>query len=1175
MQLCGCVWRLLSEMKKTVWKWTILLCLLLACMCASAVAEEIAVHGCAYMDDNANALCDPGETLISGVPISLERFTGDAWEAVVSATTDAYGQYAFEDLSSGEYRLLCQLNDPGFYASAVGTSSQHISGAVVLDGIAAPTEANIALRPAASLAVQAFVDSNADGQRGAYERELSGVLVEVLGGDDVLASGVTDQKGSVLLNTAPGEHALRVTLPDSYAFTTLGEEATAISEPVALTAGSTAAFSIGAYPAGYLSGRAFEDMNNNGVMEDDEPGAADVVVHLSGKRTGIERSLTTDESGEYCFDRLPDDLYTITAELPNGMLYARYSKTGGDRRSIFTGDNLVREFAVKSTAPVADRNIGVVQKGVIYGVAFLDLNYNGLLDEGEAGYAGVTVEAIKLSNNESLGRCVTGEDGSFRLENLRGGDYRLRAILPDDGSIFSQTAEGDADSANLFQQNGSRRESSIQPLSIVSGGEASALIGVARGASVSGTVFQDADYNGCLNGKEKLLSGVKVRAVDENGNVVATSTTGQKGQYLLSGIMPGQYTIQVQRKNDFGFTRLRPAEKGGSFITVLEGDWGTTAPIEIAMAQEITGVNAGMLPSATVSGFFFHDGNDNGLWDGDELGMLNAQVRLLSEDGEIDLVRTPDENGSYFFDGVMPGSYTLTYLLPEHCEMAKLASDGNTVTETVTASFKVAMGEDVQMSLAGAVTLGSFDGFVFNDSNANGVQDAGEAGLSDAFIILSSADVTVKVPSAEDGSFHIAGLRPSDYTLAIQLPYGYIFSRALEAEELLFANRADQTLACSWASLINRTEKAIGAVRPGSIAGEIWMDEDMNAQQSPDEWIMEGLTLTLIDEADGAAVDTIVTAEHGFLFENVRPGSYTVRFSLPEQSTPAGDSAATFRSVGNGMEQKGIVVSEGENVSGLTAGLVSRTSIGGTAWLDENGTRSAVPGVKISLSMDGAVIATAVTDEQGAYRFDGLWPADYTLTAAAAQDAIFARPGDPSYGESASIIADVDTGESRSLHLLMAQHQLDCSILYIKPGKVGDLAWLDENGNGLLDGSERRLAGVSIALMQDDTVVYETVTDAYGYYLFPDVYPGQYVLKATAWPEMDITTPVEKLRIISSCLTSGDGTEAYSDPFTMASGESNMNFDVGFLLKDGCTLPSAAAVEAPGRNWTLLNMPIE
>lgn len=94
----------------------------------------------------------------------------------------------------------------------------------------------------------------------------------------------------------------------------------------------------------------FEDIDNDGVMSQTDPGVAGVTVRIEGKRTGTVRELTTEESGEYLFDFLPDDTYTISATLPEGMLYARYSQTGGDLRSIFTGSNLVREFPVRDAA---------------------------------------------------------------------------------------------------------------------------------------------------------------------------------------------------------------------------------------------------------------------------------------------------------------------------------------------------------------------------------------------------------------------------------------------------------------------------------------------------------------------------------------------------------------------------------------------------------------------------------------------------------------------------------------------------------------------------------------------------------------------------------------------------------------------------------------------------------
>ncbi len=1144
----------------------IFVCMLL--LCFGAMAEGLDISGCAYVDANLNGVCDGGEQLMSGVPVSLERMKNGDWTQVAQATTDEYGRYVLNGLDAGEYRVLCNLNGQTLYVHSIGGARQYDDGSAVQNVTLsnAAVVSDIGLAPSATLEFSAYFDSNADGKRGEHERNLANITVEALYNDQVMARATTNKKGVATLTAAPGEQTLRYVLPEGYGFTVLSPNARQATETVTLSVDGPAQASVAARPVGSFSGMAFEDMNNNGLMDEGEPGASGVTVHLIGQRTKTERTITTDETGLYFFDFLPDDRYTVTAELPEGMLYARYSTKGGDKRSIFTGSTREREFTVKGTAIVTNKNIGVVQKGVISGTAFFDLNYNGLWDADEPGYAGVTVEAIKISTSDSMGKVVTDKNGAFRLENLRGGDYRLRAILPDDGSIFSMTAQGTADQGNLFEQRGARRENTIQPLNIASGGEATALIGVARGAVITGTVFQDNDYNGRLNGKEKTFSGIKVRLRNEQGEIVVTDVTGKKGVYRIDGILPGTYTLEVGRKGNYGFTRLRPNEKGGSHITALVGDWGVTAPMEIAMAQEIKDVNAGMLPAATVSGSFFHDVNDNGLWDKDELGMVNAKVRLLSEDGEIDLYQTPAEDGSYFFDGVMPGKYTITYILPQHYEMARTVKGGNTVQhdglETTTKAFTISMGDEIKRDLAGAVTLGSYEGMAFVDSNANGVMDADESPLAGAKVAIADQEVI----TAADGSFSIANLRPGEYAISMELPKGYIFSHDIDG--LILANVQQASMACPWAELIDRDAKMLGAVKPASISGEVWMDENQDGAQADSEWIMTGLTLALVDEASNAVVDTVVTDENGFRFDNVRPGTYTVRFDLPAQSATANAAASSFYQKGNAMVQTGLAVGEGEAVSGLNTGLVSRTSIGGTAWLNENGQRSPVAGVTVALAQNGQTLQTAVTSETGAYRFDGLWPGEYTVTATLPSGMIYVRPDDPNYATGASVITKVDSGASDMLSLQMAQHQLERDILYIKPAKVGDIAWLDENQNGLLDGGERKLPGVTVRLLQNGAVAYETTTNAYGYYLFGDVYPGEYVLEASAYPELSITTPVESLRIISSCLTSGDGTKAQSDAFRVESGTTNANFDLGYILLDGQTLPQEALEEAQERDWT-------
>lgn len=1170
-------------------RWLLTACAMAAvcamiCLAPTARAAGGEVSGCAYVDANENLVHDESEQLITGVPVRLELRDGGAWTEAARTETDLYGKYAFTGLSAGEYRVICTLSGQELYAVSVGTSMASEAGAVVGDAVTleegkSVSGGDVGLAPSARLALTVFQDSNGDGKRGDYDRGVPGIEVTLLEGETPLDSTSTDSDGKAALYARAGRYTVRVTLPAGYGISDGSVQSRTVDLDVSFATGEEEALTLAVAPVGALGGRVFEDMDNDGIMGDGDPGVAGVTVRIEGNRTGTVREITTDETGEYLFDFLPDDMYTISATLPEGMLYARYSQTGGDLRSIFTGSNITREFPVRDAARVTDKNIGVVENGVISGVAFLDLNCNGRLDEGEPGYAGVTVEALRGSGSESQGKTETGEDGVFRLEGLRGGDYQLRAILPDDGSIFSVTAEGAASEVNRFEQRSTRREFTIGGLTLGSGGETTALVGVARIASVSGVVFEDAGYDGVLSEEDKRLSGIRVYAVDASGQSVADAATNGRGEYTLTGLMPGVYTVEVQRKAGYGFTRLRPAEDGGSHVTALVGEMGVTAEMDIAMGEAVTGVNAGMLPASTVGGVFFHDVNDNGLRDENEIGMLGAEVRLVSEDGEIDLTQTPAEDGTYFFDGVMPGRYTLHYLLGEHREMAKVVEGGNTVAhdgpDTVYGPFEVVMGEALTLPMAGAVTLGNFSGAVFEDLNANGQWDEGEKALAGATVTLTPDRTGIEAAQAvtgADGAFDLEGLRPAGYTLTVTLPEGYIFSCPLEG--LAFGTLGEQSLVCAWQTLTDRTDKAIGAVKPGSISGVIWLDENEDGTRGEGEWLMSGVSLELVDERGGTVVKRTASTDQGFRFDNVRPGTYTVRLTLPDQSSPAADSASTFVANGLRMTQTGVTVEAGEDVDGLTTGLVSATSVAGRLYLDENGARTPLAGVTVSLYKGGELspLMTVLTDDSGRYRFDGLWPADYYLEAGLPSGTIFVRPDDPNYesGASAVTASGEGAGTSELFYLHMAQHRLDMDVIYIKPARVGDMAWLDKNGNGLVDEGEPGIPGVTVQLLQDGEAVYETVTDAYGYYLFTDVYPGAYTLVAKAYPELTPTSQVEALRIISSCLVGGDGTEAHSDPFEVESGSLNVNYDLGYLLREGESLPSAITAP-PTRDWTLSN----
>jgi hypothetical protein len=153
------------------------------------------------------------------------------------------------------------------------------------------------------------------------------------------------------------------------------------------------------------------------------------------------------------------------------------------------------------------------------------------------------------------------------------------------------------------------------------------------------------------------------------------------------------------------------------------------------------------------------------------------------------------------------------------------------------------------------------------------------------------------------------------------------------------------------------------------------------------------------------------------VFENVRPSAYTVRFTLPDQAQPVTGSG-DFTRRGSTMVSGSFTVGEGETAENVSGGLVSYTSVGGAVVLDVNGMRTAQANVKVTLyaSESDTPCRPCPPDEQGDYRFDGLWPVEYRLTSGRppAQSRAFQRPH---LRQGASVVVDTVDGVGEATRL--------------------------------------------------------------------------------------------------------------------------------------------------------------
>ena len=1033
-----------------------------------------------------------------------------------------------------------------------------------------------AVGQAAELTVQIFTDANNNGELGRYEEGIAGVTVTLLQDGQEVDVAESDDSGVLHFSgVADGDYSLRCLLPEGYGFTKAGSKdipAASVTEEssdreqesrVITVSGEDKTVSVGIRRLGALEGKVWLDESAEGIMDEGEPGVSGVLVEMVGTKNGLTYQTYTDENGDYSFTTLKPGNYRLRVTVPEGMGFTRYSATGGARRSVIVAEGKAVasvEVEIKGGKTVEKQYVGLISGASISGVCFLDANYNGLYDEGEELFSGTTLELSRGKN--TLAKVTVDETGSFSFSGLRSGTYTLQAILPKTGVSYTVKADG----GNAFKNLIGRRECTLEGITLETDEHGTVLLGAFMPGTVTGTAYIDKDFSATHNGKEQVVSGLSVSLLNEEGEVVDTARTNGKGKYTFENLTPGIYSIKANAKKGYAFTKLGE----GNIMVNDSAGLGHSDPFEYVMGEDLTGMDLGMILPGTVKGVFFADANDNGLQDSDEGGLVGTQVRLVSDEG-VHFSAEIGEDGAYCFDAVMPGTYWLEFTLPENGVAARQASGGNQLDDTwKTETFSFSEGDKYTAPLCGGLLLGEISGTAFADPDGSGTMDAGETALAGAELTLtpSRSDLEEQtVTTGEDGSFRFSELRPDTYTLRVVCPEDRVTSHMTEVTLPLNPGKQDQraeidlTMGSSW------TDQQLGMVLPVTVSGRAWLDENDNGLLDEGEAAPTGIEITMTDEATGEAYATARASGDGsFTFEGLLPGSWTASVETTDTLLGARSGDSTFHLEGSTLKQNGLTYAEGDTDDSLRLGLVRLNSISGTIYADVGG--SLEPLADVQVHLDGAARDGAVTGEDGTYCFKGLMPGEYTVSVELPEGWLVMEPEDDRVlnGTVNSTMAQAEgnKGSSAAISLTMLASVDNMDVVGVQPGKLGDRAWLDENGNGLQDYDEMGLAGVTVRLKRNGETVQEVVTDQYGYWLMKDVYPAVYTLEVEAPDQVKATTPTDKYPgIVSVLLDDGSMT---SGEITVESGKSNFAADLGFALKEDGQYPEGYG-EAQGQIW--------
>ncbi|HHL34881.1 MAG TPA: hypothetical protein ENJ30_11000, partial [Desulfobulbaceae bacterium] len=868
-----------------------------------------AIGDTVWNDINGNGIQDTGENGFGGVTVTL---TGDLdhdgqADDTISTTTDVNGHYSFDNLFLGAYTVAV---DPA--TLPVGNSQTHDlddphsttpntpnSTSVTLDS-ANPVnnDADFGYNSKGTIGDTIWYDADNDGVQDPGELGLAGVTVTLTG--DVNGDGnpdtvvvTTDSDGHYLFDQLQaGDYTIAVTnLPAGMSQTADPDGVNDNTTTLTLAGGETNLDQDFGYTGtGTIGDTIWSDADGDGTQNNGETGLAGVTVTLTAdlNNDGVLDTVTTttDANGNYHFDNLPADNYTITVDpttLPPGM-NETFDPDGGN--------NNTAAVTLAAGETNNDQDFGYQQTGTIGDTLWYDADNDGIQDPGELGLNGITVTLTDAGGN-TVATTTTSSDGKYLFDNLNAGDYTITLTGLPNG--MTQTADPDGGNDNA---------------SHVTIGGTSPLVnldqdfGYTGTGSIGDTIWNDADGDGAQNNGETGLSGVTVTlSGDFNGDGnqdTVTTTTDSNGQYHFNHLPEGQYTITVD-----------PATLPPGMQQTADPDGGNnnSADVTLLAGETNNDQDFGYQQTGTIGDTIWYDVDGDGIQDPGELGLANIQVTLVGDldgDGQADdtLTTVTDGDGNYLFDKLPAGTYAVTVdpaTLPAGMEETfDIDGTGSADTAQVTIGDNEA-NLDVDFGYKGTGSIGDT---IWYDVDNDGVQDPGEVGIPGVTVTITGdfdndgqADDSMTVTTGPDGTYVFPNLPAGEYDITVDpatLPGG--MNPTGDPDGAL-----DNTTHLSLTAGEINPDQDFGYTGTGSIGDQIWNDQNGNGVLDAGEAPLSGVQVCIgVDlDGDGTAdyrATTTTGADGTYLFDNLPAGTHTICVNpatLPPGIRPSFDPDGT------------------------------------------------------------------------------------------------------------------------------------------------------------------------------------------------------------------------------------------------------------------------------------------
>ncbi|MEZ5056609.1 MAG: SdrD B-like domain-containing protein [Saprospiraceae bacterium] len=384
------------------------------------------------------------------------------------------------------------------------------------------------------------------------------------------------------------------------------------------------------------------------------------------------------------------------------------------------------------------------------------------------------------------------------------------------------------------------------------------------------------------------------------------------GMYMFGNLIPGIYRVRfitpIGYNNTYRNQGTDDALDSDANTNSGSANYGLTANTTLVSGQYYQDFDAGYYQPATLGNFVWEDLNGNGLQDGGEPGVGNITVTLDGTTGNGTIVNrttTTNASGIYFFDGLVPGSYKVTFDLPtgysftysdegadDTIDSDADQANGMTINEIITS------GENYPDFDAGIINTANtkIGDFVWEDVNGNGIQDAGEPGLEDVTVQLTGNTgngTPVDLTTTTDGSgmYMFGNLFPGTYKLTFTTLTGYSFTYRNQGSDDSIDSDANRSTGMTINEVLvsgeyNDTyDASVSSTHANTKIGDfVWEDVNGNGIQDAGEPGLEDITVQLTgNTGNGTPVDLTTTTDGSgmYMFGNLFPGTYKPTFTTP------------------------------------------------------------------------------------------------------------------------------------------------------------------------------------------------------------------------------------------------------------------------------------------------------